>query len=460
MQLINTKRLNHLLTKLPASLLTGILLILALFSCNKDPYEIGIDLLPPSDTLNVRTTDTCTVEAFSVRQDSTRTDKTTSLMLGSIMDPVFGQSTCSFYTQAFLESEGVDFGKNPVLDSIVLMLCYSGYYGDTLSMQTVKVYEVSEYFSYDSVRYSTGSVPIYPTLLASQDFIPRIKDSVKVYNEKLAPHLRINLNKFTNYLGNKILEAPADVLATNTAFIRFMKGLYVTASPINNKGALLNFSLSSGLSKMVVYFHNGNDPANDSLSYNLPINESGSHFIHIDHNNYLDASQNLKQQILNHDSAQGANQVYLQGMGGVKVKLKFPFMKDFSKGKVIAVNDAILELKNMESDTIHPPPQTLYIIRQDSIGRIGYLIDENEGPAYFGGTYNETTRSYFFRLTQHMQKVLMDSYSEHFDLYIVVNNPVLSSISPNRIVLNGTSPFIPGGVSNRLKLKMTYTVLN
>jgi hypothetical protein len=452
--------LNYFLTKLPASLLIGILLIITLFSCKKDPYEIGIDLLPPSDTLNVRTTDTCTVEVFSVRQDSIRTDKTPSLVLGSMMDPVFGNTTSSFYTQVFLESEGVDFGKHPVLDSIVLMLFYNGYYGDTLTRQNVKVYEISQDFVYDSAHFSNQQLGTYPTLLADQDFVPNISDSVPVFGKNIPPHLRINLNKLTNYLGNKILYAPASALTTNNDFIKFLKGFYVTATPVYNKGALLNFSISDGLSRLVVYFHDGDDPKNDSLGYNMILSEGCARFTHIDHNNYLDASQDLKRQILNHDSAQGANQVFLQGMSGVKVKLKFPFMKEFSQGKTIAINDAILELKNMETDTIYPPPSLLTLVRQDSIGRIGYVIDENEGPAYFGGSYNTTTRSYFFRLTQHMQNILMNAYSSHFDLYILVNDPVQSLITPNRIILNGTSPLIPGGLSNRLKLKMTYTVLN
>jgi hypothetical protein len=452
--------LNYFFTRLPASLLIGILIILALFSCKKDPYELGIDLLPPSDTLNVRTTDTCTVEAFSVLQDSTRTDKSSYFILGSMMDPVFGKITSSFYSQVQLESEGADFGKNPVLDSLVLMLFYNGYNGDTLTRQNVKVYEISQDFSYDSVHYSNQNLGIYPTLLADQDFVPHISDSVMVYNTKTAPHLRINLNRLTNYLGNKILYAPTSSLATISSFMKFMKGLYVTASPVDNKGALLNFSINNGISRMVVYFHDGDDPKNDSLNYTMYLSEGCARFTHVDHNGYLDANQELKQQILNHDSAQGSKQLFLQGMGGVKIKLKFPYMKDFSKGKIIAINDALLELTNLGTDTTFVPPSPLSLVRQDSIGRIGYLVDESEGAAYFGGSYNKTTRSYYFRLTQHMQKVVQDAYSEHFDLYILANNPLQSLFSPNRIVLNGTSPLIPGGLSNRMKLKMTYTVLN
>jgi hypothetical protein len=431
-----------------------------MFSCKKDPYEIGFDLLPPSDTLNVITTDTCTVEAFSMRQDSVRTDKTASLIMGSMMDPIFGKTTAGFYSQVQLSSEAVDFGKNPVLDSLVLMLFYNGYYGDTLTQQNVKVYEISEDFVYDSVHFSNQRLETYPTVLADQDFVPNITDSISVSGEKIAAHLRINLSKQTSYFGNKILNAPASALVSNSAFIKFVKGLYVTASPLSHDGALLNFSIASGSSKMVVYFHNGNDPEDDSLQFEMPLNQGCARFIQVDHNGYLDANQDLKRQILNHDSTLGARNLFLQGMGGVKVKLKFPFIKELGKGKVVAVNDAILELKNMETDTTYSPPPTLTIVRQDSAGRIGYLIDDNEGSAYFGGTYNSDSRSYFFRLTQHMQKILQDAYTTQFDLYIMVNTPVKSYVTPNRIMLNGTNPLIPGDKSDRFKLKMTYTILN
>ena len=453
-------RLNSILTKLPATLLTVLLLILALFSCKKDPYQIGIDLLPPTDTLNVRSTDTCTVQAFSMIQDSMRTDKSPSMIMGSMIDPVFGKITSSFYAQLRLQTEGVNFGIHPVLDSLVLMLFYNGYYGDTLTRQNVKVYEISQEFVYDSVFFSNRKLNTYPTLLADQDYKPNITDSVSVGGTRVAAHLRINLSKLSNYLGNKILQAPASTLASNSTFVKFMKGLYLQSTPVNGKGALLNYSIANGLSKLVVYYHNGDDPADDSLHYDLQINESSARFTHIDHNGYLDASTELKQQILNHDSARGAKQMYLQGMAGVKIKLKFPFMKNFGLGKTVAINEAILELKNLETDTTYTPPPTLDIIRQDSIGRIGYLVDENEGSGYFGGTYNKSSRSYYFRITQHLQKVIQNAYKNHFDLYIIVNNPIKSILTPNRVILNGSGPANPGGAANRLRLKITYTILN
>ena len=88
------------------------------------------------------------------------------------------------------------------------------------------------------------------------------------------------------------------------------------------------------------------------------------------------------------------------------------------------------------------------------------MVDESEGSGYFGGTYNSSTRSYYFRITQHIQRVIQDAYSNHFDIYIVVNNPIRSVPTANRVILYGSNPANPGENSSRLRLKVTYTVLN
>lgn len=442
----------------PVSLLISILFILSLFSCKKDPYEIGISLLPPSDTLNVLTTDTCTVVAFSVGQDSIRTDETTSLALGSMLDPVFGKTTTSLFTQVRLSSEGADFGTNPVLDSLVLCLYYNGYYGDTTTMQQLKVYELSQDLEIDSAYFSNQTATHYSDLLANLNFLPRPTDSVAVYGKKVRPHLRINLSKMSSYLGNKLLYAPESVLGDNTSFLKFMKGLYLESGPTNYKGSLLNFTTGDGSSRMTVYFHDGNDPANDSLTYDFLLNDACARFTHIDHNGYLDASPDLKRQILSHDSSQGTKQLFLQGLAGVRIKVKFPYMKNLGKANTIAINDAVLMFKNPDADTTLAPPGILNLVRQDSIGRIAFLSDENEGTSYFGGTYNSSNRTYFFRITQHIQKVILGSYTNSFDLYILVNNPTKKELIPDRVMLNGTQ-IIPGADDDRFRLKLTYTKL-
>ena len=459
----NSKRLKPFRTPFASPFFAGtlfILVMLALFSCKKDPYEIGIDLLPPSDTLNVNTTDTCTILAFSVKQDSILTSEPATLMIGSMTDPVFGKTTANFFSQVQLSALDADFGSQPVLDSLVLQLYYSGYTGDTNTRQNIKVYELSQYLYFDSNYYSNQTAGYYQTMLADLNFYPRPTDSVVVSGSKVQAHLRINLSNMTQYLGNKILYTPSSILASNEAFIHFFKGLHVATTPVNSGGALLKFQTDNGLSKLVVYYHDGLDPDDDSLSFEMPMSEYCARFVNINHHGYLDANQDLKRQILNHDSAQGSSKLFLQGLGGVKIKVKFPYMSSFAHGKVVAINDALLMLKNMETDTIYAPPPTITIMRQDSAGRIGYLADELEGSSYFGGTYNQTERTYYFRITQHMQKMMADYYTSNFDLFIFVSNPLQSALNTGRIILNGTNSNIHGDLSDHLQLKVTYTVLD
>jgi len=439
-----------------SSLVVSLLAVLVLFSCKKDPYEIGIDLLPPSDTIKIKYTDTCTVIAYTERVDSISTSNCSALALGSIADPVFGNSTISLYTQVQPTSSSVDFGTSPQADSLILMLYYSGFYGDTTTQQMIRVYEVAEDMHIDSGYYSNHAMKVYPNLLAEMSFKPRPRDSVKVGKDMYSAHLRINLSKYTKYFANKLLYGPPSVYATSANFNLFMKGLYIETVPVNSGGALLNFNISESLTKMILFFHN---QSADSLNYPFLLNTSSARFLHIDHNNYNDAAQDLRQQMVNHDTLLGKNMLYLQGLGGTRIKFRMPYIMNFAKNRKIAINDALLMLQNPETDTTLGPPANLVLLR-DSSGYIGTVIDELEGASYFGGAYNPDNRTYYFRLTRHIQKLIDGYYSKNRELYIQVNNPLKNTVFPNRVMINGYNPVNPGASSTRFRLQITYTLLN
>jgi hypothetical protein len=440
---------------LPVFLMLAVLTFLS--SCKKDPYQVGLDLLPPSDTLHVLSTDTSTLFAYSLLQDSCRTDNASTIMLGSIMDPVFGSTTASIYAQFRMSSTEADFGTNPKFDSLVLVLAYSGAYGDTNTTQNIRVWELSQSLNYDSTYYSHRTVSTYPTLLANVDVTPRPHDSVTVYAEKSYPHMRINLNKLTNYLGNKLLYMPEDARTANETFLTFMKGLYIQSTPVYDKGALLSFGISAGYSKLVLYYHTVDTIAN---SFDMLINTSCSYFTHIDHRAYADADPDLKRQILQHDTTGSKSKLYLQGLGGVATRIRIPYIRDFNKdGHHIALNNALLILKNYETDTTLQPPPTLVLMKYDSTNTYGYIIDSDEGTAYYGGTYNKTERTYKFRITRYLQQVLLGNFKNE-DLFLMVTNPSANVLYPYRIIINGTQTNLPQQPSDRLQLQLIYTRIN
>ncbi|MFC2101946.1 DUF4270 domain-containing protein [Bacteroidota bacterium] len=437
------------------SIWISLLIVFIVASCKKDPYELGIDLVPPTDTLYVNLFDTVTVQAYSVLEDSTRTDEMSSFVLGSIMDPVFGKTTASFYTQLLLSGGEADFGINPQLDSLVLMLYYLDGYGDTNTLQQVRVFEMSEDLFYDSSYYSNQTAGTYGIELANKTYMPRPHDSVTIDGIKVAPHLRINLSDNSNYFGNKILYAPDNVMSSSAEFIKFIKGLYVEALPVNSRGSLVNFASSDGLSAMILYFHNDN--VGDSLHFTMPIDVVSARFNTFNHHGYQDASPEFKQQVLYHDTMLGQNQLFLQSMAGVKIKVRLPYIRSLKELGTIAINSAVLSFKNPDPDTTWQPPTQLTMFKVDTAGKLGVVIDETEGINYFGGSYDKSDRTYWFRLTRHIQQLLITDTLENYDLYIYASSPLSRTTKVNRVILNGTSPFFSSSSGDNLKLSITYT---
>ena len=262
--------------------LLSLTLAVGVMACTKEPDRIGTNVIPPSDRLPFGIDTTIVLEAFSVREDSVRTDETSQNVLGSYWDPVFGITTASIYTQLRLPFTGHSFGDNPVIDSAVLTLALKGGYGDSTSIQTIKVFELSDTLSYEAVYYSNQTVAYYPTELISKTFIARPYDSVMVDTVKTAPHIRLRLDQAAPGFINKILTASTDQLSQNESFLNHIKGIYITAEIPSGpgKGTLMYINLESALSELALYYHNNES---DSLAFNLVINSSSARFNHFNH---------------------------------------------------------------------------------------------------------------------------------------------------------------------------------
>lgn len=208
-------------------------LVALLWSCKKEPDLLGLDLVPESDLLNHDFIDTITIQAYTVREDSVRTDELTTNLLGSIADPIFGTTTASIYTQFRLPSTHIDFGTNPVVDSLILTLPYKGIYGDSMAVQNIKVYELSDTLSKDTSYYQFNTVNVNNEVIGQATFIPNTWKFDSVNGVKIYPHMRIAL---TQAFANKILSADSLTLSANDKFLRVFKGLYLTSEKATSPG--------------------------------------------------------------------------------------------------------------------------------------------------------------------------------------------------------------------------------
>jgi hypothetical protein len=414
-------------------------------SCKKDPQTLGYDLIE-NNPLEVVFCDTVTVVAYSQLEDTIRTDETTYSLLGSFYDPVFGKTHASVFTQISLSSTNPDFGTNPQCDSLVFSLQYSGFYGDTTTIHTFRLYEITESLLLDTSYYSYQSAAYDPVELASYTFAPHPYDSVLIDTTYYEPHLRFTMGPA---LGNKILSAPATALDSNSSFREYFKGLAIIPDDIATgpgQGSLLYFNFYANISRINLYYHNDEE---DSLSYRITLNStSNARFAHFDHFGYDQASDLFRQQLIQGDSILGKDLVYLQSTGGVKVKIEFPYLLNLVRDNNIAINEAQLIFYNQDPDGIYPAPEKLALYGKND-STLFYLDDQSESDDYFDGNYNEPR--YRFRISRYIQEVLLGEES-NIGLYLFTTG---ASTNASRVILNG--PLAP---ANKMELRLIYTKPN
>lgn len=408
-------------------LIAGIILFA---SCN-DPEIIGLDVQPPGDQINLTFSDTATMRAFTIREDSLRTDEVSLFLLGSYTDSVFGRTDASIYAQVLLPNSNVNLGDSLSLDSVVLSLAYSGHYADTFPQQVFHIYRLTEDMDLDASYYSNKTFIYDPVELGSATLTPSPNDSV--------PNFRIRLS---DAIGDSLLKmSDSSQLTTNENFLSLFKGLYIKADSINNNGGIFYINLLSSQSKLTLYYSSGID---DSLSFSFVFTTESARMTHFNH----DYSMSPIQQHLN-DSTYADSLVYVQSMAGVKTKIRLPFLQNFISNGMIAVNKAELEITVTDnSDNRLAVPDKLLVLGIDADGTPLFLPDQFEGTAYYGGSYDATTRKYKFNIARYVQSVLTGE-QQNYGLYLAVSGGVVQA---NRVILaGGTHP------NYRMKLNLYYT---
>lgn len=404
-----------------------------------------MDVQPESDKLNIKFVDTLTVNAVSQREDSVRTDKVSLYLLGSINDPIFGFSECSFTTEINLLSSNVSFPADVKVDSVVLTLNIKGYYGNDKynNKITINVWEVTEQLALDSIRFSNQTVS-KGQLLGSRTLVPNVNDSVTIDGVKLPPNIRIKLD---NNLGKRFVEAASNgLLANNTVFLEFFKGIHVNAQAFNQGGTIYYVDLLNGFSRLSMYY---NSPSDTGI-FNFSIGQKCARFNNFNQN-YSNAVIDLKDQMSNPNLALN-QKLYLQTRAGVKVHINFPTIKDLINPYPIVINKAELVFPIDETDNsakIYPIPPRLVLATYNEKGEYAFLPDYSD--PRFGGDYDKVNKEYKFNITRYVQSLLSEGYVDR-GLVLFISG---SSARADRLVLNGS-----GNLGKKPKLQISYTIIN
>ncbi len=446
--------MHNLKTILVFSRLKSIVLVSLVFvaiACNKKPEEIGTDIQPESERLTFHYDTTLEIRAYSVEEDSLRTDETTQSLLGSYWDPKFGITRASIFTQLRLSSTGHSFGTNPHIDSIVMSMAFNGVYGDSSALQTINVYELDSALYTDNAYYSRTMTPHGTVLLGTKTFIARPTDSVTIDSVRYAPHFRMAITDQT--FMDKILSTNTVDLSSNDNFTKYIKGIMIDceAPAAPSLGSIMYINMDNELTFMKIYYHNDLE---DSLMFQLNIDGYCARYNYFDHNNYLEADPIIRQQVINKDTTLGNDQLYVQSMGGIRTDVWIdPDAISAIRAKGYAINEARLVVTNLDKSSKFSPPDKLVLVQVEADSSITYLDDQYEGTSYFGGDYR-SDGTYSFRISHYVQSLVNGEIdaSTHLAFYATS-----AAVRGNRLVFAGANPTNPSLSGSKLQIQVLFT---
>lgn len=430
------------------------LLLLILFSCKKSPETIGNNLISDNNYIGVFRTDTTSIVCHSYRDDSIGTKNVASALLGSMKDPVFGTTEAGFYTQFRPSLAGQSFGDNPVLDSLALQLCISGYYGDTTALQTVRVYELADTLSSSESYYGYSEVEVNMVDHANgYTFRPHPQTKIHIIGDDTIKQAIVRI-PLSQELGNYFLSLDTVAYSQPTFFKQYFKGLYLISDPIGQDGAITYFNLTNNaVTALQLYYHDASSPEN-VMRYDYYITSSDVYFNHYEHD-YNQGSPEFVNQLEGQYSL-GDSVIYLQTMGGVRAFIQFPNLThwaDSLDGSYIVVNEAklVLPVSSLDS-SCYTIPTKLVLVGLNADNSTYILPDYYEGSDYFDGNYSSTKQSVSFRITEYVQSLIMGK-NDNVGISLGING---ASYNAHRLIIHG--PKVSEG--EKMRLELTYSIVN
>jgi len=422
---------------------SGVLVILfaLLASCSKDPDNLGRDLLPSSDSLFVKIDSSTFIKSYSITGKRILSSANEFYILGSMRDSIFGDSKAGLLTRyhptLLISADSI---RN--VDSLILYLAPSGFYGDSLFPMTLHVFELNDTMQVDSNYFSDINPLEYydPAIeLASYNYTA---------NDTL---LRIKITD--SAILDKFETMPDSIFKDKDDFEDKFYGLYLSVDQVNEKGSYSYFNLANSDNRLTMYYngHLVGDTMDISYAYEMAFTSivaKANVFTH----NYtgFPVASNL-------DLAEaGDTSMYVEGLAGVSGRLSFPQLDDWRNKGLISINKAelILPVDSMVFPALskddYPSNLLLFSVGEDE--EYDYLYDYriDNASKYFDGAYHADINSYVFNIGFHLQSFINHKI-ENMD-FVVVNRQ--SNSSARRVILKGAT-----AEKSPVILKVTYTEL-
>lgn len=401
-------------------------IILALaFSCEEDPSELGANLLPDGDKIQIHYDTSLTFSGSVLDNKPMHTTNLSYYTLGIYEDNYFG-SFKGEYVGQFYPSSSIENVSEISVDSAFLYLNIDSIYGfsdrDNIYFN---IYELNTDIVMDSVYYTNTEIdnyyleenPINTNSIISGDTLLKFPLSYS--------------------FANRLISQGDIIYDSDSAFRENFKGITIIPELINSSGGLIVANIASAATKLSLYYHTADE---DSLiaTYSL---SSGYRFAKYTN----DYQSGLVNNFITNPENENDSLIFVQGLNGVRSKIQFSNIKEWQdQDSSYSILNAELTIPVFDDNNpdAFPTPNNLFFYYSDADSNLINISDYAEG--MFGGTYDKTNSNYKFNISKHLMNLLNGSIQDSCLNFAVYNK----SYYPNRVILKS---------GKNIKLNVTYT---
>jgi hypothetical protein len=466
---------NYLRKQLPF-LLSSILVIFSLASCQKQPdLQFGSTYTNDNNGANIVVVDTSTVLVSTTYIDSAATNGTGFLMVGDYDDSYLG----NVRTRAFLQVAPP--GSLPQLsiindgyDSIGMILFYkrgNPFYGDTTVSPTYVVNQVSELYQLPGFQFayeSNTALPIDPNELgrATANIAPN-HPTTNVASAVQGDTVKI---KMDDDIGKRIYNmvlSNTDTVRNAVQFINWFHGLRIATDSITGqRGVIYGFQDSA---IMRIYYHEAG--ALSTIKFiDFGVTNKGLQFNNVRTTGPLVSTLNKPSYYGGHPLATRSDTLnmnhagYVASISGMNVKLNFPYLNSIAqRPDFIGLLRATLIVRPVPgsfSPIWRLPPQVSIFTTDQNNLELAAVPAIGASGAQTGNLlldyYNPLNTQYTFDVTAYIKTAITSTAQNVNQTGLLLTIPASANVAAfNRLIVADQSFPIP----NRVTLNVYYIAL-
>lgn len=322
----------------------ALLLVISFASCEDEFDTVGSNIIGSGDFIT-EPYDMAAITAYSKKIGAVQTNDLPQYLLGAYQDPAYGLSEASILSQLSLSAVDPDFGTNPVLDSVVMVMPYystaknqedgetvyeldsvygngpikvsvyeSNYFLRDLDPET-NFEEQQAYYSDQQAEFESnlGLLLTEKNVLPSNGNVTLIQEKLvngQVENDTLVVSPRARIQLPIGFFQEKIIDNEgSQKLLSNANFQAYFRGLYLKAEAINGGGSMAAFNLLSEAKVILYYKH---DITIDGESITAPAQFE----LTFGGNSVMVFNNNFQVTLPEQDTVNGESTLYLKGGQG------------------------------------------------------------------------------------------------------------------------------------------------